>query len=674
MNHLNTVTLAILAAAFVLVTYIGFASARWRPAEDLMQLNEWGLGGRGFGTFVSWFLLGGDIYTAYTFIAVPALVYATGAAGFYALSYTIMVFPIVFIFAPRLWSVARARGYVTPGEFVRGRYGSQGLGLAVAVTGILATMPYIALQLVGIESVLTVLGIGSTSGNAFVRDLPLIIAFTVVAAYTYLAGLRAPALIAFVKDILIYVTVIVAILYIPAKLGGWAHIFGTASAHLKTVNPATGKPYGSLVVLPAGEWAYATLALGSALALFVYPHVTTGVFAAKRRDVIRRNAALLPIYSLVLGLIALLGYMARSVPAVNADVKAAGGNSQLSVPLLFAHMFPSWFAGVADAAIVIGALVPAAIMSIAAANLFTRTIYKELLKPNATPAQETRVARLASLLMKVGALGFALELNKTFSINLQLLGGIWVLQTFPAIVISLYTRWFHRAALIIGWAVAMVYGTVQAYRTPGGGQAHFGASAAPVFGHVTYIAIAALILNLAVSAVLTVFFRFSGLQDGYDATKPSDYIADPVLAPPSPAGPPRGPRHAAGRTAGAGPRRVRAASVPARASEPAFRPVPVAEPEPEPAPVPEPAPEPELLHASEPEPVHAGGPEPVPAAEPAPFPAAWGGSSPWADGATTQPFAAQPPAPPAGPLLPQPRPSRRFAFMTRERAASRRPR
>ena len=530
MNHLNAVTLAILAAAFVLVTYIGFASARWRPAEDLMQLNEWGLGGRGFGTFVSWFLLGGDIYTAYTFIAVPALVYATGAAGFYALSYTIMVFPIVFIFAPRLWSVARARGYVTPGEFVRGRYGSQGLGLAVAVTGILATMPYIALQLVGIESVLTVLGIGSTSGNAFVRDLPLIIAFAVVAAYTYLAGLRAPALIAFVKDILIYVTVIVAILYIPGKLGGWAHIFGTASAHLKTVNPATGKPYGSLIVLPAGEWAYATLALGSALALFVYPHVTTGVFAAKRRDVIRRNAALLPIYSLVLGLIALLGYMARSVPAVNADVKAAGGNSQLSVPLLFAHMFPSWFAGVADAAIVIGALVPAAIMSIAAANLFTRTIYKELLKPDATPAQETRVARLASLLMKVGALGFALELNRTFSINLQLLGGIWVLQTFPAIVISLYTRWFHRAALIIGWAVAMVYGTVQAYRTPGGGQAHFGASAAPVFGHVTYIAIAALILNLAVSAVLTVFFRFSGLQDGYDATKPSDYVADPVPA------------------------------------------------------------------------------------------------------------------------------------------------
>src|SRR3984957_4953359 len=334
MSHVNTVTFVVLIGSFLIVTFIGFASARWRPAEDPMQLNEWGLGGRGFGTFVSWFLLGGDLYTAYTFIAVPALVYATGAAGFYALSYTIMVFPIVFVFGPRLWSVARARGYVTPGEFVRGRYGSQGLGLAVTLTGILATMPYIALQLVGIESVLAVMGVSPSSGNAFVANLPLVIAFVILAAYTYLAGLRAPALIAFVKDTLIYVTVIVAIIYIPGRLGGWAHIFGAASAHLKTAHPATG------------------------------------VLAARRRDVIRRNAAMLPAYTLVLGLIALLGYMARATPAVNAGVAAGGGNAQLSVPLLFQHMFPSWFAGIGYSAIVIGALVPAAILSIAPAQLF----------------------------------------------------------------------------------------------------------------------------------------------------------------------------------------------------------------------------------------------------------------------------------------------------------------
>src|SRR6202167_2324950 len=153
MTHINAVSFTILVVLFAVVTLVGFAAVRWRRAEDVLHLNEWGLGGRGFGSFVTWFLLGGDLYTAYTFIAVPALVYGTGAAGFFALSYTIMVYPIVFVFGPRLWSVARARGYVTPGEFVRGRYGSQGLGLAVTLTGILATMPYIALQLVGIESV-----------------------------------------------------------------------------------------------------------------------------------------------------------------------------------------------------------------------------------------------------------------------------------------------------------------------------------------------------------------------------------------------------------------------------------------------------------------------------------------------------------------------------------------
>jgi SSS family solute:Na+ symporter len=537
-THINAVSFIIVLISFAVVTGVGFASARWRPAADRMHLNEWGLGGRGFGSFISWFLLGGDLYTAYTFIAVPALVYATGSAGFYALSYTIMVFPIVFIFIPRLWSVSRVHNYVTPADFIRGRYGSRGLGLAVAVTGILATMPYIALQLVGIQSVLIVLGL-SGSGNAFLKDLPLIIAFIILAAYTYLAGLRAPALIAFVKDTLVYVTVIVAILYIPTRLGGWGHIFGVAQAHLPKTNPKTGKPFGTFITAPAGEWAYATLALGSALALFMYPHAITGVLATKRRDVIRRNMAALPAYSVVLGLIALFGYLALATPAVTAGVKANGGNTQLSVPLLFEHMFPSWFAGIGYSAVVIGALVPAAIMSIAAANLFTRNIYREFFRPAASSAEETRVARLVSLVVKLGALVFVLELNKTFSINLQLLGGIWILQTFPSIVAGLYTRWFHRWALIIGWAAAEVYGTIQAWRTPGNGQAHFGGSAAPVFGHVMYIAIAALVINIVVAVVLTLVFRAVKLPAGADETLPEHYTADPESAPaqvPAPAG------------------------------------------------------------------------------------------------------------------------------------------
>jgi solute:Na+ symporter, SSS family len=534
MSHVNAVSFAILIVLFLVVTLVGFAAARWRRAEDLLHLNEWGLGGRGFGTFVSWFLLGGDLYTAYTFIAVPALIYGVGAAGFFAVPYTVIVFPIVFVFAPRLWSVSRMHNYVTPADFVRGRYDSRGLALAIAVTGILATLPYIALQLVGIQAVLTVMGVGSTS-NAFLKDLPLLIAFIILAAYTYVSGLRAPALTAFIKDALVYVMVLVAVFYIPTRLGGWGHIFGTSAAHLKSVNPKTGKPFGSLVVEPAGEWAYATLALGSALALFMYPHALTGVLATRRRNVIRRNMAILPAYSLVLGFVALLGYMALASPAVRAGVKAHDSNAQLSVPLLFQHMFPSWFAGIAFAAIVIGALVPAAIMSIAAANLFTRNVYKDYFKPDASPRHETRVAQFVSLIVKLGALVFALALSKTFSINLQLLGGIWILQTFPAIVAGLYTRWFHRWALLIGWAAAMVYGTVQAYRVPVPGQpnSHFGGSAAPVFGQTMYIAVAAFVLNLVVAVALTLVFRAVRLPAGADETQPGDYAADPEQTSPA---------------------------------------------------------------------------------------------------------------------------------------------
>src|ERR1700761_8807635 len=145
MHDVNGVALTIVIVIFLLVTGIGFWAARWRRADSMASLEEWGLGGRGFGTFVTWFLLGGDLYTAYTFVAVPAAMYATGSvSGFFAVPYTIVVYPLVFVFMPRLWSVCHRHGWVTPADFVQGRFGSRGLGLAIAVTGILATMPYIA--------------------------------------------------------------------------------------------------------------------------------------------------------------------------------------------------------------------------------------------------------------------------------------------------------------------------------------------------------------------------------------------------------------------------------------------------------------------------------------------------------------------------------------------------
>src|SRR4051794_6947777 len=261
---INGVALTIVIVLFAAVTVMGFYAARWRRQGSMGSLQEWGLGGRNFGTFITWFLLGGDLYTAYTFVAVPAAMFATGAVtGFFAVPYTIVVYPIIFVFMSRLWSVSHTHGFVTPADFVKGRYGSRGLSLAVAVTGILATMPYIALQLVGIQAVLEVIGIGG-SGNTLAKDLPLLIAFAVLAAYTYSSGLRAPAMIAFVKDGLIYLVILVAIIYLPHKVGGWSHVFDSAQEKMAATNPATKKPNGAFIPNTAQLWPYATLALGSA--------------------------------------------------------------------------------------------------------------------------------------------------------------------------------------------------------------------------------------------------------------------------------------------------------------------------------------------------------------------------------------------------------------------------
>ncbi len=541
MSHVNVITFTIVVVLFLVVTGVGFAAVRWRRTEDMLHLNEWGLGGRGFGTFISWFMLGGDVYTAYTYIAVPAVIFGSGSIGFFAVSYTIMVYPIILIFLPRLWPVSRVHNYITPADFIRGRYGSRGLSLAAAFTGILALMPYIALQLVGIEAVLTVMGVGTSSNNTFVKDLPLFIAFLVLAIFTFVSGLRAPAAISFVKDTLVYVMVIVAVFYIPTRLGGWGHIFGTAQTHFTAINPVTKKPNGTFIptskVTGSTQLDFATLALGSAVALFLNPHTITGTLAAKRRSVVKRNTALLPVYSILLGLIALLGYMAITDKTTVANVKKAGDNAQLAVPYLFQHMFSSWFAGVAFAAIIIGALVPAAIMAIAAANLFTRNIFTEFFKPDASTRLQTRVSQWASLAVKLGALYFAVELPHTFAINLQLLGGMWILQIGPMLIGGLFTRWFDRYALLTGWLAGMAFGTIAAYKSASPTVSHWASSSDIEFGHTVYIGLSALILNLVIVVILTVIFRAAKVPQGADETLPHQYTADPADLPaPAPAG------------------------------------------------------------------------------------------------------------------------------------------
>jgi SSS family solute:Na+ symporter len=266
------------------------------------------------------------------------------------------------------------------------------------------------------------------------------------------------------------------------------------------------------------------MALGSAMALFLYPHSMTGVLSSSSRDVIRRNTAMLPAYSFLLALIAALGYMALAAGVDKNPAYAAGFakyDANFAVPALFLDSFPPWFVGFSFAAIAIGALVPAAIMSIAAANLFTRNIYREYIRKTCSGQEESTVAKVASLVVKFGALAFIVLVPQKYAIQLQLLGGVWILQTLPAIVLGLYTRWPHRAALLAGWAVGMGVGTHMVY------ELHFKATVYPLHvGPVTipgYAGLWALVVNLAVVGMATPILDAAGQARGEDVTGPDDY-------------------------------------------------------------------------------------------------------------------------------------------------------
>jgi SSS family solute:Na+ symporter len=366
-------------------------------------------------------------------------------------------------------------------------------------------MPYIALQLVGMKAVFSQLG------GPFAMDngLPaLAIAFLLVAANTYASGLRAPALIAIVKDTLIYVTVIVALAIIPGKLGGWKHIFDAVGPVLA----ARPKP-SSILLAPPQYFTYATMILGSALALFLYPSSVTSILAARSKQVLRRNAALLPVYSLMLGFLALLGYCAI---VAGIDVGARGSNSV--VPLLFARFFPDWFAGVAGAAIVIGALVPATIMCIGAANLLASNVFREF-SPGRGPVG-VPMAKFFTLLMCASGLFFIFFVPVTYAIDFQLLGGALMLQILPAFVLGLWTRWLHPRALLAGWATGVVASCAMAYAS--GFASNF---TLHLFGIslTGFIAFYGLVANLCVTVAATAVLRGVGVSVGSDRTLAADY-------------------------------------------------------------------------------------------------------------------------------------------------------
>ncbi|WAU81784.1 sodium:solute symporter [Streptomyces sp. Qhu-G9] len=496
-----------MTATFLAVTggasLLAVTARRLRPTDRLPSLEGWALADRSLGPVWTWLLLGGTIFTAYTFTAVPGLAYGNGAPAFFAVPYTVIVCPLAFVLLARLWSVARRHGYVTAGDFVRGRYGSPPLALVVALTGILATMPYLALQLLGIRAVLTAGGVYPRGASG---DLVMVALFAGLAVATYRHGLRAPTVISALKAVAVFVSLTAVCWLVLARLGGPGAVFRGAAHRLGGTSVADS----ALLLSPEQQPAYATLALGSALALLMYPHVLTAGFAADGPRTLRKVSVALPAWT---GLLALFGFL--GVAALAAGVRAPAGGAEAAVPMLVDRLMPGPLAGLVFGAITVGALVPAAVMSIAAATCFVRNVYVEYVQPTATPKRQVRIAKAVSLTAKVGAVAFVFGLRDQDAINLQLLGGVWILQIFPAVAVGLFTSRLHPRALLAGWAVGMAAGTFLVVRGGFSSIVNLGSGGRPL---EIYAGIVALVLNLAVALVATLVLERLRVPRGADAT------------------------------------------------------------------------------------------------------------------------------------------------------------
>jgi solute:Na+ symporter, SSS family len=226
------IEIAVFVGLLGIMLVIAFLASRWRKPKSLNNLEEWGVGGRAFGNWVTWFLVGGASYTAYTFIAIPAYSWGYGAMGFYAVPFALITAPLVFLISTRFWSVAHAHGFLTSAEFARARFGSRPLGLVVAIVGIVATLPYIAVQLIALEAVFKVIGVEG--------EWPLLASIAVVSVATFRSGLRAPALLSIAKDILL-VWLVLSVVLVVAMSGGWGNAFDAAerSFSVRDKSPTT---------------------------------------------------------------------------------------------------------------------------------------------------------------------------------------------------------------------------------------------------------------------------------------------------------------------------------------------------------------------------------------------------------------------------------------------------
>jgi SSS family solute:Na+ symporter len=429
----SAIALSIIFGIILLGSAIGFyAGSRYK-----MDLEQWTVAGRGFGSILVWVLQAGEIYTTFAFLGAAGWAYSRGGPTLYILAYLMLAYVFSFFTLPQLWEVGRKHGMQTEPDFFVKRYGSKYLGGFVAVVGFIFIIPYVQLQLTGLGIIVTV-----ASFEGVNRTTAMIISVALVAAFVFTRGVRAVAWISVLKDFLMLFAAVAIGIGIPyIHFGGIGNMF-TALAHAKPSHlmmPGATKSMGH-------AWYISTVLLTS-FGFYMWPHAFGSAFTAKSSNTLRRNAVIMPLYSITLPLIFFVGFSALLVVPGLA-------NGDLSLLTIVRKSFPAWFLGVVGGAGAITAMVPAALLLLTAATLFAKNFYRPLFAPSMSDDQVAKLAKVMVVVISVLALYFAIHSSPTL-VQLLLLGYAGVTQFFPGVVFGLYWKGVTKTGVFTGMIVGV---------------------------------------------------------------------------------------------------------------------------------------------------------------------------------------------------------------------------
>ena len=440
------VCLATIVGIVAAATVLGFLAGVRRR----MDLEQWTVGGRGFGVVLVFLLMAGEVYTTFSFLGASGWAYSRGGPVLYVLAYLTLAYVVSFFILPQIWEVGRRHALQTQSDFFLVRYGSRYLAGLVCIVGIISFIPYVQLQITGVGIIVSV-----ASYDGIGRIPAMVGAVALLVAFVFASGVRAVAWVSVVKDALMVFAALAIGIGVPfLHFGGIAPMF----AALAQARPGHLTMPGATANL-GHAWFVSTVLLTS-LGFYMWPHAFGATFTAKSADTLRRNAVIMPLYTLTLAFILFAGFTAVLVMPHLA-------NGDLALLTVVRNSFPPWFLGVVGGAGALTAMVPASIFILTAATLFAKNLYRPLIAPAMTDDQVARLAR--AMVVVLGLLSLSLAIFSTTSlVSLLLIGYAGVTQFFPGVALGLYWRRVTAPAVFAGMTagVAVVVVLMLSHRDP----------------------------------------------------------------------------------------------------------------------------------------------------------------------------------------------------------------